>query len=115
MSVDRKFKTVEWVTAKDNIVDSKGAVVLPSGQEAQIVVYDPVKHEDSPYGIRIDPSSSAVFFVKEDQLLKHPTRKAPSDIWTANPAEYYRHPDNPRHEELRGQGWKIDPKTVGLG
>lgn len=112
MTTERKFKVVEWVTANGDIVDSKGNLVLVNGQEAQIVIYDPIKHPDSPYGIRIDLSSSFVFYAKEDQLLKHPTRKEPSDIWTSNPSEYYSHPDNPRHEELRHQGWRIDPATI---
>lgn len=87
---------------------------LEAGGEAQITCYDPVKHPEAPYGIRKSEEHSTVHFFKEDQLMTSPNHKAPVDIWEANPAEYYSHPDNPKHEMYRACGWKVDPATLGM-
>lgn len=112
MSVKRNYRIREWAIIKEDILDSKGALRVAGGQEAQIVVYDPTKHSDCPHGLRVDVNSTTPIFVSEDQLEKHPTRPIPTSIWTDHPEEYYNHPGNPRYHELRAQGWRIDPATI---
>lgn len=112
MTIVRNYRIKEWVIIKEDIIDGKGALRVAGGQEAQIVVYDPSKHADCPHGLRVDINSIVPIFVNEDQITKHPQRSVPSDVWTDHPEEYYRHPANPKHEQLRAQGWKINPATI---
>lgn len=91
------------------LLTNKGEVYLEPGEEAQVVIYDPVKHPEAPYGLRKSEEHSTAHYFNESQLASNPNRKVPVDIWEVNPADYYSHPDNPRHEELRHCNWRHAP------
>lgn len=110
----REFRASQIVRAKVTLVDAKGEVYLHEGQEARIMMCDPEKYPDRPYGLRkADEHVTRNFFAAE-QLEAHPEHPAKVSVWEANPAERYSHPSHSRHEELRACGWRVDPATIGM-
>lgn len=70
--MSRQFKTGEWFIAKEDIV-AKNAVLVPAGEEARIMVYDPSKGE-TPYGIRTVTGFITEAYVAESVMVKNPAR-----------------------------------------
>lgn len=112
MQTSRLFKTSEFIKAKTDLMSSKGGIYLEAGGGAQIMVYDPVKHPEAPYGIRKPDEHTTTQYFSEDQLMSDPAHRKPVDIWDANPAEYFSHPDHPKHKEYAKFGWKVDPAML---
>lgn len=111
--LNRKFQVGQIVKAILPITDMKGSeVYLNVGESARIMVFDPEKYPATPYGLRKESEHTTRNYVAENQLMADPAHPRKPRVWEDNPAERYDHPDNPRHEELRAQGWKIDPATL---
>lgn len=113
----RKFKTGQYVQSPTTLLNDKGEVYLELGQVARIMMFDPIGHETRPYGLRkeYNPITGEQaehitrHFFSEDQLMASPAHPPKIDIWADRPEEYYSHPANPRHEELRHCGWRLTP------
>lgn len=112
MQTSRLFKTSEFILAKTDLMSSKGVLYLEAGGEAQVMIYDPVKHPEAPYGIRKPEEHTTTQFFSEDQLMVNPNHKKPVDVWDADPTEYYKHPENPKHELYRATNWYVDPASI---
>lgn len=108
----RLFQAGQLIKAKCQLVDNSGAVYLHEGESARVMMCDPEKYPDRPYGLRKDEEHITRNFFAEDQLMEHPDHPRRRDAWTARPAERFSHPGHPRHEELRASNWEIDPATV---
>lgn len=98
--------------ASVTLLDTKGEVYLEAGETARIMMCDPEKFPDRPYGLRKKDEHITRNFYSEDLLMADPDNPRKFNVWEDNPAERYDHPDNPRYEELRPFGWKIDPATM---
>lgn len=108
-SNSKMFKVGQYLQARGTLLDKSGGVYLGEGELARVMVYDPEKHANAPYGLRKSDEHITSNYFSEEELMAHPAHPPKISVWTANPAERYDHPDNPRHEELRSVGWKIDP------
>lgn len=108
----RQFRAGQIVKAINTLTNSKGDVYLEAGETARIMMCDPEKHPDRPYGLRKSDEHITREFFAEDQLMADPANPRKYSVWDDNPAERYDHPDNPRYEELRAQGWKIAPESL---
>lgn len=109
----RKFRVGQVIRAAFPIVDPKGGeVYLNAGEQARIMVCDPEKYPSNPYGLRKEDEHITRTFVDEAAIYADPDHPRKYLVWEDNPAERYDHPTNPRYEELRAQGWKIDPATL---
>lgn len=108
----RVFRAGQMILAKVQLVDSSGSVYLEAGEEARIMMCDPVKYPDRPYGLRKADEHTTKNFFAAEQLEFHPGHPKSTDSWEVKPESWYRHPKHPRHEELRAAGWKIDPATI---
>jgi hypothetical protein len=109
----RKFRVGQIIRASFPIADPKGGeIYLNAGEQATIMVCDPEKYPSNPYGLRKADEHITRVYVDEAAIVADPDHPRKYRVWEDNPAERYDHPDNPRHEELRAQGWKIDPATL---
>jgi len=100
------------VRAKVQLLDHSGHVYMEAGDTARIMMCDPSKYPDRPYGLRKADEHITRNFFPEDQIEAHPDYPKSVDSWEVKPESWFRHPKHPRHEELRAQGWKIDPATL---
>lgn len=107
-----QFKVSEYVVANEDLMDNKGYLYLATGECAQIIILDPSKRPETPYGLRKPTENHATQYFAESKLELSPNHSRKKDVWTDNPKEYYRHPENPKHEQLRSVGWRVDPATV---
>jgi len=108
----RSFRAAQIVRAKTTLLDAKGEVYLHEGESARIMMCDPEKFPDRPYGLRKTDEHITRNFFAEDLLEACPDNPRKYLVWEDNPAERFDNPGHPRHEELRAQGWKIDPATL---
>lgn len=69
----RNYKTGEFFLAKEEIKNAKGEVLVPVGDVARIMVYDPSK-EPTPYGIRTEHGHITQVYVGEEVMTKDPSR-----------------------------------------
>lgn len=72
MQTPRRFKTGEFILVGEDIVNSKGEVVVPAGGSARIMVFDPSKG-DTPYGLRGNEGVMTQAYVGEAMLHKDPS------------------------------------------
>lgn len=77
----RKFRASQIVIAAETLTDNKGEIYLHEGEEARVMMCDPEKYPDRPYGLRKPEEHITRNFFAEKQLLPHPDHPKGDDEW----------------------------------